>query len=46
MIWTALIAMQLAAAAPPLIVSDGHKSVRVATVASANGPMLRADALD
>ena len=45
MIWTALVAMQLAAAAPPLMVSDGHKSVRVATVASANGPMLRADAL-
>jgi N-acetylmuramoyl-L-alanine amidase len=45
MMWTALVAMQLAAAAPPLMVSDGHKSVRVATVASANGPMLRADAL-
>jgi N-acetylmuramoyl-L-alanine amidase len=45
MIWTALVALQLAAAAPPLVVSDGHKSVRVATVASANGPMLRADAL-
>ncbi|MGE5102554.1 MAG: hypothetical protein ACM3SX_21410, partial [Deltaproteobacteria bacterium] len=45
MIWSALIAMQLAAATPPLTVSDGHRSVRVSTVASSKGPMLRADAL-
>ena len=45
MIWSALIAMQVAAATPPLTVSDGHRSVRVSTVASSKGPMLRADAL-
>jgi len=45
MIWTAFVALQLAAAAPPLTMSDGQRSVRVATVASTKGPMLRADAL-
>ena len=45
MIWTAFIAMQIAAAAPPLVLSDGHRSVRVATVATSHGPMFRADAL-
>ena len=45
MIWPAFIALQLAAAAPPLTMSDGQRSVRVATVASPKGPMLRADAL-
>jgi len=45
MIWTAFVALQLVAAAPPLTVSDGRRSVRVATVSSPNGPMLRADAL-
>lgn len=45
MIWTAFVALQLAAATPPLMMTDGHRSVRVATVRSTNGPMLRADAL-
>jgi len=44
MIWTPFIALQLAAATS-LVMSDGHRSVRVATVATSNGPMLRADAL-
>jgi N-acetylmuramoyl-L-alanine amidase len=44
MIWTPFIALQIAAATP-LVMSDGHRSVRVATVATSNGPMLRADAL-
>jgi N-acetylmuramoyl-L-alanine amidase len=45
MIWTAFVVLQLAAATPPLTMTDGHRSVRVATVASSKGPMLRADAL-
>jgi N-acetylmuramoyl-L-alanine amidase len=45
MIWTAFVALQLAAASPPLVLRDGQRSVRVPTVASVNGPMLRADAL-
>ena len=45
MIWTAFVALQLAAASPPLVLRDGQRSIRVATVGTVNGPMLRADAL-
>jgi len=45
MIWTAIIALQVVAATSPLTLSDGHRTVRVPTVASSSGPMLRADAL-
>jgi len=45
MIWTAFVALQLAAGSPPLVLRDGQRSVRVATVGTVNGPMLRADAL-
>src|SRR5437762_3136159 len=45
MIWTAFVALQIAGAAPALVLTDGHRVVRVQTVATAKGPMLRADAL-
>jgi N-acetylmuramoyl-L-alanine amidase len=45
MMWTAFVALQLAAASPPLVLRDGQHSVRVPTVASVSGPMVRADAL-
>ncbi len=45
MIWTAFVALQLAAASPPLVLRDGQRTVRVPTVASVSGPMLPADAL-
>ncbi len=45
MIGLALAAFQLAQAAPALVVRDAHRSIRVATVATAAGPMLRPDGL-
>ncbi|MGH9886995.1 MAG: N-acetylmuramoyl-L-alanine amidase family protein, partial [bacterium] len=47
MIGAALVALQIAAAAPPktLTVRDSHRSVRIPIVATADGPMLRTDAL-
>ena len=47
MILATFVAMQIAAAAPPkaLVVRDQYRRVRVPVVASADGPMLRLDAL-
>jgi len=45
MISTVFVALQIAAAMPTLVLTDGHRVVRVATVATSKGPMLRADAL-
>jgi N-acetylmuramoyl-L-alanine amidase len=46
MIITALVALQIGAAMPrSLVVRDAHSRVRVPVVASADGPMLRPDAL-
>src|SRR5262249_51221154 len=46
MIVATLVALQLAAAMPrSLVVRDAHSRVRVPIVASADGPMLRPDAL-
>ncbi|HEU4787199.1 MAG TPA: N-acetylmuramoyl-L-alanine amidase [Gemmatimonadaceae bacterium] len=44
MIVPALVALQIAAA-PPLVVRDARRAVRVPTTASANGAMVRLDAL-
>jgi N-acetylmuramoyl-L-alanine amidase len=45
MIGLAFAALQLAAAAPSLVVRDANRSVRISTVASPDGPMLRPEAL-
>ncbi len=45
MIGLAFAAFQLAAAAPALVVRDANRSVRVATVATSDGPMLRPESL-
>jgi N-acetylmuramoyl-L-alanine amidase len=45
MIGIALVAFQLAQAVPGFVVRDAHRSIRVATAASADGPMVRPDAM-